>query len=191
LILRLPDAALYLARLSPRLPARVPLSNRAHLFVTRGAASLGTGSIPGPRLAAGDAARITDESELSLVTGTTSEALIWTLGRLVRPASLARAESRVRRRAPTVRRTSTKGRVMTIDRGILALLEAKPGKGGDLAAFLAQGRELAAAEEGTVTWYAFKLNDTTYGIFDTFEGEDGRQAHLNGADPRGAWPSRT
>ena len=79
LILRLPDAALYLARLSPRLPARVPLSNRAHLFVTRGAASLGTGSIPGPRLAAGDAARITDESELSLVTGPTSEALIGTL----------------------------------------------------------------------------------------------------------------
>ena len=72
---------------------------------------------------------------------------------------------------------------MTIDRGILALLEAKPGKGDDLAAFLAQGRELAVAEEGTVTWYAFKLNDTTYGIFDTFEGEDGRQAHLNGAIP--------
>ena len=72
---------------------------------------------------------------------------------------------------------------MTIDRGILALLEAKPGKGDDLAAFLAQGRALAAAEEGTVTWYAFKLNDTTYGIFDTFEGEDGRQAHLNGAIP--------
>ena len=72
---------------------------------------------------------------------------------------------------------------MTIDRGILALLEAKPGKGDDLAAFLAQGRELAVAEEGTVTWYAFKLNDTTYGIFDTFEGEDGRQAHMNGAIP--------
>ena len=72
---------------------------------------------------------------------------------------------------------------MTIDRGILALLEAKPGKGDDLAAFLAQGRALAAAEEGTVTWYAFKLNDTTYGIFDTFEGEDGRQAHLNGQIP--------
>ena len=72
---------------------------------------------------------------------------------------------------------------MTIDRGILALLEAKPGKGDDLAAFLAQGRELAVAEEGTVTWYAFKLNDTTYGIFDTFEGEDGRQAHMNGQIP--------
>jgi quinol monooxygenase YgiN len=72
---------------------------------------------------------------------------------------------------------------MSIDRGILALLEAKPGRGDDLAAFLAQGRELAAAEEGTVTWYAFKLSDTTYGIFDTFADEDGRQAHLTGQIP--------
>ncbi len=72
---------------------------------------------------------------------------------------------------------------MTIDRGLLALLEAKPGKGEELAAFLRQGRELAAAEAGTVTWYAFKLSDTTYGIFDTFADEDGRQAHLNGQIP--------
>jgi quinol monooxygenase YgiN len=72
---------------------------------------------------------------------------------------------------------------MAIDRGLLATLEAKPGKGDELAAFLQQGRELAAEETGTVTWYAFKLSDTTYGIFDTFENEDGRQAHLNGAIP--------
>jgi quinol monooxygenase YgiN len=72
---------------------------------------------------------------------------------------------------------------MTFDRGLLALLEAKPGKGDELAAFLEQGRALAAEEAGTVTWYAFKLSDTTYGIFDTFEGEDGRQAHLNGQIP--------
>jgi hypothetical protein len=65
------------------------------------------------------------------------------------------------------------------------------GKGDDLAAFLAQGRELAVAEEGTVTWYAFKLNDTTYGIFDTFEGEDGRQAHMNGQIPAAPRPGRT
>ena len=72
---------------------------------------------------------------------------------------------------------------MTVDRGLLALLEAKPGKGGELAAFLEQGRALAVEEEGTVTWYAFKLSDTTYGIFDTFEGEDARQAHLDGQIP--------
>jgi quinol monooxygenase YgiN len=72
---------------------------------------------------------------------------------------------------------------MAIDRGLLALLEAKPGKGDELGAFLKQGRELAVAENGTVTWYAFKVSDTTYGIFDTFEDEDGRQAHLNGEIP--------
>jgi quinol monooxygenase YgiN len=72
---------------------------------------------------------------------------------------------------------------MAIDRGLLAFLEAKPGKGDELAAFLEQGRALAAEEEGTVTWYAFRLSDTTYGIFDTFEGEEGRQAHLNGRIP--------
>ena len=72
---------------------------------------------------------------------------------------------------------------MAIDRGLLAILEAKPGKGDDLAAFLEQGRALAAEEDGTVTWYAFRLSDTTYGIFDTFADEDGRQAHLNGRFP--------
>jgi quinol monooxygenase YgiN len=73
---------------------------------------------------------------------------------------------------------------MTVHKGILALLEAKPGKGDALAAFLEGGRALAAAEPGTVTWYAFKVSETTYGIFDTFETEDGRQAHLNGEIPK-------
>ena len=73
---------------------------------------------------------------------------------------------------------------MAVTLGILALLEAKPGKGDDLADFLRSGRELAAQEEGTVTWYAFKVGDTTYGIFDTFESEEGRQAHLNGEIPK-------
>lgn len=72
---------------------------------------------------------------------------------------------------------------MGVDRGLLALLEAKPGKGEELAAFLEQGRALAAAETGTVTWYAFRLGTTTYGIFDTFAGEDDRRAHLSGQIP--------
>ena len=72
---------------------------------------------------------------------------------------------------------------MSVNRGLLALLEAKPGKGEELAAFLEQGRALAAEEQGTVTWYAFRVSDTTYGIFDTFEDEDGRQAHLGGRIP--------
>ena len=72
---------------------------------------------------------------------------------------------------------------MNIDKGLLALLEAKPGKGDELADFLKQGRELAVAERGTVTWYAFRISETTYGIFDTFDGEADRQAHLDGQIP--------
>jgi quinol monooxygenase YgiN len=72
---------------------------------------------------------------------------------------------------------------MAVTLGILALLEAKPGKGGELAAFLKAGRELAVAEAGTVTWYAFKLSDTSYGIFDTFASDDARTAHINGQIP--------
>ena len=69
---------------------------------------------------------------------------------------------------------------MTVKLGLLALLEAKPGKGAELGSFLEAGRALAAAESGTVTWYAFKISDTEYGIFDTFETEEARQAHLGG-----------
>jgi quinol monooxygenase YgiN len=72
---------------------------------------------------------------------------------------------------------------MTVTLGILALLEAKAGKGEQLAAFLRAGRELAVAEQGTVTWYAFKISDTSYGIFDTFATGDARTAHINGQIP--------
>ena len=72
---------------------------------------------------------------------------------------------------------------MTVQLGVLALLEAKPDKSNELAAFLQAGRDLAVAEQGTVTWYAFRISDTGYGIFDTFETEAARQAHLNGEIP--------
>jgi quinol monooxygenase YgiN len=73
---------------------------------------------------------------------------------------------------------------MTVKFGLLALLEAKPDKGPDLATFLVAGRELAVQELGTVTWYAFKISDTTYGIFDTFETAEARQAHIDGEIPK-------
>ncbi|HEX4520279.1 MAG TPA: antibiotic biosynthesis monooxygenase [Gaiellaceae bacterium] len=73
---------------------------------------------------------------------------------------------------------------MTVTLGLLALLEAKPDKGADLASFLVAGREFALREEGTVTWYAFKISDTTYGIFDTFETAEARQAHIDGEIPK-------
>ena len=72
---------------------------------------------------------------------------------------------------------------MSVDRGLLVILEAKPGKADELGAFLAKAQPLAVAEPGTITWYAFKLSDTTYGIFDSFETEEARQAHLGGQIP--------
>ena len=64
--------------------------------------------------------------------------------------------------------------------GLLATLNAKPGKEGELAAFLESALPLAQAEDDTVAWFATKLDDTTYGIFDVFPGPEGRQAHLDG-----------
>jgi quinol monooxygenase YgiN len=59
-------------------------------------------------------------------------------------------------------------------------LEAKPGKEQDVASFLMQGLQLANQETTTPVWFALRLGPTTFGIFDAFENEAGRQAHLNG-----------
>jgi quinol monooxygenase YgiN len=72
---------------------------------------------------------------------------------------------------------------VSLTHGVLALLTAKPGREADLAAFLEGGRDIAAAEPGTRTWYAFQVDGSTYGIFDTFEDEAARQAHLTGQIP--------
>src|SRR5438309_7790635 len=63
---------------------------------------------------------------------------------------------------------------------LYAQLKAKPGKAADLEAFLKSALPLANAEPGTVTWYAFQEDEGAYGIFDTFDTEAARQAHLDG-----------
>jgi quinol monooxygenase YgiN len=60
-------------------------------------------------------------------------------------------------------------------------LKPKAGKEAELKAFLKQGAELARQEPGTVTWYALDEDDGRFSIFDTFDDEAGRDAHLNGA----------
>ena len=64
--------------------------------------------------------------------------------------------------------------------GFLALLEAKPGKADQVAALLKSAQALAAAEAGTVVWYAFQVGPTSFGIFDTFGDEAARTAHIQG-----------
>lgn len=63
---------------------------------------------------------------------------------------------------------------------LLARVEAKPGKEQVVADFLKSALPLAQAEADTVSWYGLKINDNTFGVFDTFETEDGRTAHLQG-----------
>jgi quinol monooxygenase YgiN len=65
--------------------------------------------------------------------------------------------------------------------GLLVRLEAKSGKEADVENFLRSGLPLAQQEPATITWYAIRLGPSTFGIFDTFPDEAGRQAHLNGA----------
>ncbi|RYY15763.1 MAG: antibiotic biosynthesis monooxygenase [Chitinophagaceae bacterium] len=64
--------------------------------------------------------------------------------------------------------------------GILARVEAKPGKETEVLEFLKSALPLAQGEPGTVRWYALQIGPSTFGIFDTFETEEGRMAHLNG-----------
>ncbi|RKR38510.1 antibiotic biosynthesis monooxygenase [Paraburkholderia sp. BL17N1] len=59
-------------------------------------------------------------------------------------------------------------------------LEAKPGKEKDVEAFLLGGLPLVEEEPGTVAWFGLKLGPSTFGIFDAFPDEAGREAHLNG-----------
>jgi len=59
-------------------------------------------------------------------------------------------------------------------------LKAKPDKAEELAQFLVGAQPLAAAEAETVVWFAIRFDETTFGIFDAFDNEAGRQAHLNG-----------
>jgi quinol monooxygenase YgiN len=63
---------------------------------------------------------------------------------------------------------------------LLVRLEAKSGKEQVLAEFLTSALPLANAETQTTVWFALKIGPSTFGIFDAFPNEAGRQAHLSG-----------
>jgi quinol monooxygenase YgiN len=64
--------------------------------------------------------------------------------------------------------------------GLLVRIEALPGREAEVQQFLEGGFQLVQQEPGTVTWYGIRLGPTTFGIFDTFADDSGRQAHLSG-----------
>jgi len=59
-------------------------------------------------------------------------------------------------------------------------LEAKAGKEAEVENFLRGGLPIVENEPATISWYALKLGASTFGIFDTFPDEAGRNAHLSG-----------
>jgi len=64
--------------------------------------------------------------------------------------------------------------------GVLAVLDAKPGKEQEVERFLKSALPMAEDERQTVSWYALKLGPSKFGIFDTFADQQGRDAHLSG-----------
>ena len=64
--------------------------------------------------------------------------------------------------------------------GLYVKLEAKLGKEDEVEQFLKDGLPIVQEEPDTVAWFAIRLGPSTFGIFDVFPDESGRQAHLSG-----------
>jgi quinol monooxygenase YgiN len=63
---------------------------------------------------------------------------------------------------------------------LLVRLEAKPGKEGEVENFLRSGLAIVQGEPATTAWFAIRFGPSTFGIFDAFPNDAGRQAHLSG-----------
>ena len=64
--------------------------------------------------------------------------------------------------------------------GLLVRLEAKPGKEAEVESFLESGLAVVQEEPDTIAWFAIRMGRSTFGIFDAFPDDSGRQAHLTG-----------
>jgi quinol monooxygenase YgiN len=69
---------------------------------------------------------------------------------------------------------------MTVHKALFARLEAKPGKEGAVKDLLVGALALANQESRTTVWFALQLGPSTFGVFDAFADDAGRQAHLDG-----------
>jgi quinol monooxygenase YgiN len=64
--------------------------------------------------------------------------------------------------------------------GLLVRIEAKPEYADQVESLLRGAQKLVGQEPGTVTWFAFRQSATVFGVFDAFDDEQGRTAHLQG-----------
>lgn len=67
-----------------------------------------------------------------------------------------------------------------LTRALYVRLEAKPGKASELEAFLRAGLDMAEREPLTPVWFALRISDSVFAIFDAFADDVGRDAHLTG-----------
>lgn len=70
---------------------------------------------------------------------------------------------------------------MTVSKGLIVRLEAKPGKEEAVKNLLRNAQSLVQEEPETVAWFAFQIGPSSFAIVDVFPDEDGRNAHLKGA----------
>lgn len=67
---------------------------------------------------------------------------------------------------------------------LLLTVEAKAGVEDDVAKLFAGALPIVNDEPATIAWFAVRLGPSTFGVFDAFEDDSGRQAHLNGQVPK-------
>lgn len=67
-----------------------------------------------------------------------------------------------------------------VTKALLVRVEAKPGKEKEVEDFLNSGLPIVQGEPGTVAWFGIRLGPSSYGIFDAFADEAGRDKHLSG-----------
>ena len=72
---------------------------------------------------------------------------------------------------------------MTTTVGVLLTVEAKPGKEDEVASLFAGALPIVEGEPATMAWFAIRLGPSTFGIFDAFPDDEGRQAHVTGQVP--------
>ena len=67
-----------------------------------------------------------------------------------------------------------------VHKSLWVRLQAKPEKAQEVGRFLTDAVKLANQEERTIVWFALQLGPETFGVFDAFADDRGRQAHLEG-----------
>lgn len=95
-------------------------------------------------------------------------------------SSIEKINTEISESKPSLRLVSDSSKSRGPNYGLLVTLTAQAGKQDQVAAILSNALNAAAREPGTLTWYAYRITDTKFGIFDTFQDETAREAHLNG-----------